>query len=109
MNKAVVKHGGRLQRGGAANQKECRAPEEPGEVRSGIKKKGFYSFQPPFTGNVELIAEILTSKLELKMLWGKIKPLDIETDKMEQKMGGSWLRVIHHCLICWGVCVCMFQ
>lgn len=39
MNKAVVKHGGRLQRGGAANQKECRAPEEPGEVRSGIKKK----------------------------------------------------------------------
>lgn len=97
-------------RGGATHQKECRAPEGPGEVRSGrrhqIHWKGFFSFQPPFTGNIELIAEILTSKLELKMLWGKIKPLDIETDKMEQKKGGSCLRVIHHCLICWDVCVC---
>lgn len=51
-------------RGGATHQKECRAPEEPGEV------KGFDSFQPPFTGNIELISEVQPSKLELKMLWG---------------------------------------
>lgn len=43
------------------------------------------------------------------MLWGKIKPLDIETVKMKQKMGGSRLRAIHHCLARWGVCVYVFQ